>query len=122
MRIAITTQLVRSPDGSMVEQLCGHAGRCRRFTIVEARDGELSREVIELAEAETFHHRHELPAALGRLDVLISRTMGEGLFTTLEALGVTPFITVAPTIDQAVELVLRGEVVSAAPHATRRRS
>lgn len=110
MRIAITT----TPAGLIT----GHAGRCRHFTIVEVEPGAAARtHVVELDEGQTFHATHVTPIALGRLDVLISQGMGDGLFKRLSAAGVKPFIVSETSCDAVVAALLAGTLVSGAPHA-----
>lgn len=111
MRIAVTSQNATT--------VTGHAGRCRRFLVFEVDGGPASAPptVVELDETQTFHHAHQLPAALAGIDALITQGMGEGLFQRLTTLGITPVITTESSPALAVAGLVQGTLARGAPHA-----
>lgn len=102
MRIAVTSQNITT--------ITPHAGKCRRFWIYETDTGAcLDRRFVEVPLEETFHATHDgLPRALRDIEVLISRSMGNGLREYLLRNGVVPIVTDEENPDFAVVSYLNG--------------
>lgn len=103
MLIAVTSQNRKT--------VTDHAGRCRRFRIFTVEEGRVTgEEWLELAKEQAFHgypaHR---PHPLDRVDVLITRDMGQGMVRKLKEKGIEGVLTAVEDPLAAVEEYLGGD-------------
>ena len=96
MQIAVTSQNRKT--------ITEHAGKCRKFWIYEIEQGEVAdKHLVELPIEQSFHANHDgLAEPLAGINVLISGSMGAGLYQRLMQQGIQPLITVEENPDQAV--------------------
>jgi predicted Fe-Mo cluster-binding NifX family protein len=104
MQIAITSQNRKS--------ITGHAGKCRNFWIYQVEAGQLAgKELVELAIDQSFHaSHHEMAEPLSNINVLITGSMGGGLYQRLMQQGVLPIITDQNNPDEAVAAFLENRL------------
>lgn len=109
MQIAVTSQNRKT--------VTEHAGKCRKFWIYEVEQGVVAdKQLIELPIEQSFHgNHHGLADGLARINVLISGSMGSGLFSRLKQQGILPIITCEENPDQAVSDFLANKLVSFNP-------
>ncbi len=102
MRIAVTSQ-----NRKTVTQ---HAGQCRKFWVYDVDRGNITgRTLLELGIDQSFHASHGSNShPLDGVDVLITGSMGEGLFMRLADKGIQPIITDEADPDLAVTRMLMG--------------
>ncbi len=100
MQIAITSQNRRT--------ITQHAGKCRAFWIYRVEAGQYrDKRLVELPLDESFHARPEgLPLSLADINVLITGSMGAGLYQRLTQQGIKAIITSEEDPDEAVEAFL----------------
>lgn len=100
MQIAITSQNRRT--------ITQHAGKCRAFWIYRVEAGQCQgKRLIELPIDQSFHAHHEgLPAPLADINVLITGSMGTGLYQRLTQQGIKAIVTSEEDPDEAVEAFL----------------
>lgn len=131
MKIAAVTE-----DGITISQ---HFGRAPYYVVVKVEDGKVvSKELRDKLGHAHFagehqegpHHSHQendpcghgfdpaaqsrharMAAAIQDCDILLARGMGAGAYASMQAAGIRPIITDIASIDEAVEAVLRGEIV-----------
>lgn len=103
------------------DHVTGHAGKCRRFYLVDVEDDAVRNfAFVELEEHQTLHallHEGgaEGPHPLDGIEVLISGGMGQGLARRLEGRSIQPVITPETDVEQAVRSFLSGSLPVAAP-------
>lgn len=104
MKIAITSQNRKS--------ITGHAGKCRNFWIYQVEAGQLAgKQLIELAIDQSFHaSHHEKIEALAEINVLITGSMGGGLYQRLMQQGILPIITDQNNPDEAIAAFLENRL------------
>ncbi len=121
-----------SEDGVTISQ---HFGRAPFYVVVTVEEGKIvARErrdkmghaqfageahAEEAAGADPRGHgfdpaaqsRHaRMAAAIADCDVLLARGMGAGAYASMEQAGIRPVLTDIPTIDEAVQAVISGEI------------
>jgi predicted Fe-Mo cluster-binding NifX family protein len=132
MKIAAVTE-----DGITISQ---HFGRAPYYVVVTIADGKVvSKEVRDkvghaqfASEHQEEHHpagqendprghgfdpaaqnRHaRMVAVIQDCDILLARGMGAGAYSGLAQANIRPILTDIPTIDEAVQAVLRGDIVN----------
>ncbi len=122
-----------SEDGVTISQ---HFGRAPFYVVVTVENGQIvSREQRDKLGHAHFadesldeaHHgedprghgfdpaaqnRHaRMAAAIADCDVLLARGMGAGAYQSMEQAGIRPIITDMPVIDEAVQAVVKGQIV-----------
>jgi predicted Fe-Mo cluster-binding NifX family protein len=104
MKIAVTSQNRKT--------ITEHAGRCRKFWIFDIEAGSItSKNLVELPIEQSFHaSRHELASPLSGINVLISGSMGTGLYQRLREAGIRPQITTEESPEKAVAAFLAGHL------------
>lgn len=114
MRIAITSQNFRT--------ITGHAGKTRRFLIVEA-DGQTPAREIERLDLPSGMSLHDYagedhPLFAQGVEVLITQGAGRGLMQRLQAQGIRVHTTAASDPLQAANDLAAGRVLPVAqPHS-----
>lgn len=131
MKIAVVTE-----DGISISQ---HFGRAPYYVVVAVEDGKVvSKELRDKLGHAQFAAEHEeehqpasqqndsrghgfdaaaqtrharMAAAIQDCDLLLARGMGAGAYSSLAQAGIRPIVTDIPTIDEAVQAVLRGDIV-----------
>lgn len=131
MKIAFVTE-----DGINISQ---HFGRAPYYVVVTVVDGKVvSKELRDKLGHAQFGAGHEeehqpasqqndprghgfdpaaqnrharMAAAIQDCDLLLGRGMGAGAYSSLAQAGIRPIVTDIPTIDEAVQAVLRGDIV-----------
>lgn len=100
MKIAVTSQNRKT--------ITQHAGKCRKFWIYDINEGAIAgKDLLELPIEQSFHaSHHQLAAPLAGVSVLITASMGAGLYQRLRQGGITPFITTEEDPDTAVAAYL----------------
>lgn len=96
MQIAVTSQNRKT--------ITQHAGKCRKFWIYDIQEGRVAgKQLIELPMEQSFHaSQHQLAEPLTKVNVLISASMGAGLYQRLKQSGIQPIITMEEDPDLAV--------------------
>jgi predicted Fe-Mo cluster-binding NifX family protein len=104
MKIAITSQNRKS--------ITGHAGKCRNFWIYQLKEGQLAnKKLVELAIDQSFHaSHHEMVEPLAQINVLITGSMGGGLYQRLMQQGIQPIITSETNPDEAIAAFLENRL------------
>jgi predicted Fe-Mo cluster-binding NifX family protein len=122
-----------SEDGITISQ---HFGRAPYYVVVTVEDGKvIAKELRDKLGHSQFagehHEEHSLegdprghgfdPAAQSRharmaaaiqdCEVLLARGMGAGAYASLNQAGIRPILTDIVTIDEAVQAVLRGDII-----------
>ena len=102
MKIAVTSQNRR--------EITEHAGRCRKFWIYTVEDKRVTgKELLEFPKEQSFHESDpHAPHPLDGNDVLISRSMGQGILRRLAGKGILGVITDEKDPDTAVSAWLAG--------------
>ncbi len=86
MKIAITSQNKK--------HITGHAGKCRKFWLLEIIDDEVvTKELIELPKEASIRETGQLPEELNGIDRFITSGMGSGMERRLQSLGIDYDIT-----------------------------
>lgn len=86
MKIAITSQNKK--------HITPHAGKCRKFWLLEIVDNELlSKALIELPKEESIRASGQLPEELYGIDKFITSGMGDGMKRRLQSSNVDYEIT-----------------------------
>lgn len=100
MQIAITSQNRKT--------ITEHAGKCRNFWIYHLDQGKVaSKELVELAIDQSLHaSHHELADPLLAINVLITRSMGSGLYHRLKQQGILPIVTTEESPEEAIAAFL----------------
>lgn len=104
MKIAVTSQNRRT--------VTEHAGRCRKFWVYDIEQQQVTaKTLLEIALEQTFHEAppHE-PHPLDQVQVLISASIGPGLYQRLTAKGIEALATLETDPDQAVAAYLQGSL------------
>jgi predicted Fe-Mo cluster-binding NifX family protein len=104
MQIAVTSQNRKT--------ITEHAGKCRKFWIYDIADGNIAgKQLIELPIEQSFHaSHHSLAAPLASVSVLITASMGAGLYQRLQRHGIQALITPETDPDTAVAAFLDGNL------------
>jgi predicted Fe-Mo cluster-binding NifX family protein len=104
MQIAITSQNRKT--------ITEHAGKCRNFWIYYLDQGKVaSKELIELAIDQSLHaSHHELADPLLAINVLITRSMGSGLYHRLKQQGILPIVTTEESPEEAIAAFLENRL------------
>lgn len=122
-----------SEDGITISQ---HFGRAPYYVVVTVEDGKgIAKELRDKLGHTHFagehheEHSHEgdprghgfdsaaqsrharMAAAIQDCEVLLARGMGAGAYASLSQAGIRPILTDIVTIDEAVQAVLRGDIV-----------
>lgn len=122
-----------SEDGITISQ---HFGRAPYYVVVTVEDGKvISKELRDKLGHAQFagehhaepHHQAEqqghgfdpaaqdrharMAAAIKDCEILLARGMGAGAYSSLAQAGIRPILTDIPSIDEAVQAVLRGDIV-----------
>ncbi len=105
MQIAVTSQNRKT--------ITEHAGSCRNFWIYRVDQGKVaSKELIELAMDQSLHaSHHELADPLLAINVLITRSMGTGLYHRLKQQGILPIVTTEENPEEAIAAFLENRLV-----------
>lgn len=100
MQIAVTSQNRHS--------ITEHAGKCRKFWLYDVEKGAVTdKHLVELPLEESFHARqHGMAEALAGINVLITGSMGNGLYLKLMQRGILSVITAEDNPDNAVSAFL----------------
>lgn len=104
MKIAVTSQNRR--------EVTQHAGRCRKYWIYEIEDKQImGKRILELPLEQSFHESaaHE-PHPLDIASVLISGSMGQGMYLRLASKGIIGIVTDEKDPDTAVKAYLAGRL------------
>ena len=104
MKIAVTSQNRKT--------ITGHAGKCRKFWIYEAADGQVQgRTLLELPIDQSFRNNQgQCPHPLDNVHVLISGGMGGNLQHRLRQRGIDALVTTETDPDRAVAAYLTGSL------------
>ena len=95
MKIAITSQNKK--------HVTGHAGKCRKFWVLEVLDNQLiTKELIELPKEASIRASGQLPEALEGIDKFITSGMGEGMQRRLDALNIDYEIIEMILVDDCI--------------------
>lgn len=102
MKIAITSQNRR--------EITEHAGRCRKFWVYNIDHGAVTeKNLLELPKEQSFHESSpHTTHPLDGVDVLISRSMGQGMLRRLAGKGILGIIAEEQDPDAAIEAWLNG--------------
>ena len=103
MKIAVTSQNFRT--------VTGHAGKTRRFLVLEADRGEV-REVerLDLPKEMSFHELHgDAPHPIDGVEVLVTGSCGEGLVRRMAQRGIRVVATSETDPVAAARLVSTGQ-------------
>ncbi len=93
MKIAITSQNKK--------HITGHAGKCRKFWLLEVIDDEVvTKTLIELPKEASIRESGQLPEALNGIDKFITSGMGEGMQRRLQSLGIDYDITEMVLVEE----------------------
>lgn len=104
MKIAVTSQNRR--------EVSNHAGRCRKFWIYDIENRQvLNKQLLELPQEQSFHESpaHQ-PHPLDVAAVLISGSMGQGMYLRLAAKGIIGIVTAEKDPDRTVKEYLAGNL------------
>jgi len=104
MKIAVTSQNRKT--------ITEHAGKCRKFWIYDIEAGIVAgKTLVELPMEQSFHaSQHQLASPLAGINVLITASMGAGLYRRLSQEGIRPLITLEEIPDEAVAAFLAGRL------------
>lgn len=104
MQIAISSQNSKT--------ITAHAGKCRKFWIYDITQGRVSdKRLLVLPLEQTFHaSHHDLAAPLATINVLITGSLGNGLYRRLREHGIQSIVTAEDNPDSAVDAFLAGEL------------
>lgn len=104
MKIAVTSQNRR--------EVTEHAGRCRKYWIYDIEDQQvINKTLLELPLEQSFHESAaHAPHALDMVAVLISGSMGQGMYLRLAAKGIIGIVTDEKDPDRAVNEYLKGNL------------
>ena len=96
MKIAVTSQNRKT--------ITEHAGKCRKFWVYEVEEDVIvGKRLVEVATEKRLHaSHHRLPEPLTGINVLITGSMGFGLYDRLMQSGILPVITMEEDPDAAV--------------------
>lgn len=93
MKIAITSQNKK--------HITGHAGKCRKFWLLEIIDDEVvTKELIELSKEASIRASGQLPEELNGIDRFITSGMGEGMQRRLQSLSIDYDITEMVLVEE----------------------
>ena len=104
MKIAVTSQNRR--------EVTEHAGRCRKYWIYDVENKQIiNKELLELPMEQSFHESpaHQ-PHPLDVAAILISGSMGQGMYLRLAAKGIIGIVTSEKDPDRAVNEYLAGNL------------
>ncbi len=104
MKIAVTSQ--------NRHEVTEHAGRCRKFWLYDIEDKQIrDKQLLELPVEQSFHESaaHQ-PHPLDVAAVLISGSMGQGMYLRLAAKGIIGIVTGEKDPDRAVNEYLAGNL------------
>ena len=106
MQIAISSQNRKT--------ITSHAGKCRNFWVYDIEQGQVrDKRLVELPIEQSFHASHQQFAApLASINVLITGSMGNGLYLRLKSQGVLPVVTAEENPDEAVRAFLAGALTA----------
>ena len=104
MQVAITSQNRKT--------ITEHAGSCRNFWVYHLDQGKVHRkELVELSIGQSFHaSHHEIADPLHGIEVLITRSMGTGLFQRLQQHGILPIMTTEDNPEKAITAFLENRL------------
>lgn len=104
MQIAISSQNRKT--------ITPHAGKCRNFWIYDIAQGRVTdKRLLVLPLEQTFHASHHDGAApLAGINVLITGSLGNGLYRRLRERGIQSIVTAEDNPDSAVNAFLAGEL------------
>ncbi|AHF05666.1 nitrogen fixation [Marichromatium purpuratum 984] len=112
MRIAVTSQNFRT--------ITGHAGKTRRFLILEAgAEGATEIERLDLPAGMSLHDYHgdDHPLFMLGLDALLTQGAGQGFVQRMSRQGVVVHTTSATDPFEAATMLAAGKLLPAArPH------
>lgn len=122
-----------SEDGITISQ---HFGRAPYYVVVTIEEGKVIskelRDKLGHAQFSGEHHEEHHPesdsrghgfdpaaqsrharmaAAIQDCEILLARGMGAGAYSSLAQAGIRPILTDIATIDEAIQAVLRGDIV-----------
>ncbi|MCU7940060.1 MAG: nitrogen fixation protein [gamma proteobacterium symbiont of Bathyaustriella thionipta] len=102
MKVAITSQNRKT--------ITSHAGKCRKFWIVEIENNEvINKELLELAIEQSFHSSSPFePHPFDTINILVTGGMGNGLVQRLSAKGIQGLVTSETDLDKAISALLAG--------------
>ena len=105
MKIAVSSQNQTN--------VTGHLGHCQKFWIYDVDDTFIqNKQLLQLTKAESFHESSPKEThPLDVVQVLISGSMGNGLFCRLEAKDIKPIVTSETDPDTAVTAYLAGSLI-----------
>lgn len=91
-----------------------HAGKCRKFWIYDIQDSQIAdKRLVELSIDQSFHaSHHQLAEPLASINVLITGSLGHGLYQRLSSQGVQAIVTTMESPDDAVRAFLAGSLAS----------
>lgn len=100
MQIAVTSQNRKN--------VTEHAGKCRKFWLYDVEKGAVTdKHLVELPIEDSFHARqHSMADELAGINVLITGSMGNGLYHKLMQRGILSVITLEEDPDSAVSAFL----------------
>lgn len=104
MQIAISSQNRKT--------ITAHAGKCRNFWVYDIVQGRVSdKRLLVLPLEQTFHASHHDGAApLDGINVLITGSLGNGLYRRLRERGIQSIVTAEDDPDSAVNAFLAGKL------------
>lgn len=98
-KIAVTSQNFRT--------ITGHAGKTRRFLILDAQGQELER--LNLEKSQSFHEWHEAgPHPVDCADAVITTGCGDNFRRRMEERGIRVVVTDETDPKLAVQQLMRG--------------
>lgn len=106
MQIAISSQNRKT--------ITAHAGKCRNFWIYDIESGQVKgKHLVELPIEQSFHaSHHQFAAPLANINILITGSLGNGLYLRLKNQGVQPVVTAEENPDEAVQAFLAGTLTA----------
>lgn len=105
MQIAITSQNRKT--------ITEHAGKCRNFWIYDIEQGTVAQKhLVQLPIEQSFHASHHAFAEpLAGINVLITGSLGNGLYQRLLQSGVQPIVTAETDPDAAIAAYLDNNLI-----------
>jgi len=109
MKIAVSSQNQTN--------VTGHLGHCQKFWIYDVDNTAIqNKQLLQLTKAQSFHESSPKEShPLDDVQVLISGSMGNGLFRRIESKGIKPIVTTETDPDAAVTDYLAGSLVVKTP-------
>lgn len=105
MKIAVSSQNQTN--------VTGHLGHCQKFWIYDVDDTTIqNKQLLQLTKNQSFHESSPKEThPLDDVQVLISGSMGNGLFLRVESKGIQPIVTSETDPDTAVNAYLAGSLI-----------